>query len=167
MSQDQIKFRLFTGVRQGDRRKVGLLEGREELDTTSGIASLAGNQRRDLLSRVQRWLDGANDPKRWFHNFPDDPVCPACFVFKVGDHRFYGYLCHPLPKTNRALQVCVLCSHVLKHEWETDPAEKALVNRWFLSNEGKETLAKVFDDTPQDGKSKDSKNRKGISRWKM
>jgi hypothetical protein len=167
VSQVQIKFRLLTGVRQAAKRMVGLLEGQEELDTTSGIGSLAGNQRRDLLSRAQHWLDGANSPKRWFHNFPDDPVCPACFVFRVGDHRFYGYLCHPLPKTNPALQVCVLCSHAIKHEWETDPAEKTLVKRWSLSNQARAALAEEFDDKPQDDKSKESKNRKGISRWKM
>jgi hypothetical protein len=167
VSQGSIKFRLFTGVRQGSRRKVGILQGDDELDTTSGIAALKGNQRRDLLSRVQRWLDGSDDPKKWFHNFPSDQICSACFVFKVGDHRFYGYLYHPLPKTDPALQLCVLCSHAIKHEWETDPAEKSLVNRWYQSSEAKAALAEKFDDTPKDQKPKGSKGRKGESPWKM
>jgi hypothetical protein len=134
------------------------------LDTTSGIASLTANQHRDLAARVQHWLDGADGPKKYFHNFTGDRVCSTCFVFKVGDHRFYGYLCHSLPKTEPALQVCVLCSHAIKHEWDTDPAEKTLVKRWSESSEAKAALALEFDDMPKEEKSKDAK---GKTPWKM
>jgi hypothetical protein len=168
VSQGPIKFRLFTGVRQGSRRQVGILQGDNELDITTGIAALKENQRRDLLSRVQRWLDGFDGPKNWFHNFPNDQICPACFVFKVGNHRFYGYLYHPLPKTDSGLQLCVLCSHAIKHEWETDPAEKSLVSRWYQSSEAKAALAAEFKDTLlKDKKAKDSKGRREGSPWKM
>jgi hypothetical protein len=158
---------LFAGVRQGEKRKVGLLEGHQDLAATGGISCLTINQRRDLLSRIQRWIDGANGPKRWFHNFTNEAAYLMCFVFKAGEHRFYGYLCHPLPNTNPGLQACVLCSHAVKHEWETDPAEKALVRRWSQNGEAKAALAKVFDDALPDDKSTDGKEKKRKSKWKM
>jgi hypothetical protein len=163
--QGLIKFRLYTGVRQEGRRRVGILEGHSELNTSDGIGSLTAKEQKDLLVRIQRWVDGANGPKRYFHNFPGDSICPVCFVFKVGNHhRFYGYLCNPLPRTDRALQVCVLCSHAIKNEWETDPAEKKLVKRWSESSEAKAALALEFDDTSREKKSKDAK---GKTPWKM
>ena len=167
MSQEPITFRLFNGVRQGKKRNVGLLKGHQESDAASGISRLTGNQRRDLLSRIQHWIDGANGPKTWFHNFTNEAAYSMCFVFKVGEHRFYGYLCNPLPNTNPGLQVCVLCSYAAKHEWETDPAEKALVRRLFQSSEAKAALTREFDDVLLDDKSAGGKEKKGKSKWKM
>jgi hypothetical protein len=165
MSQGSIKFRLYIGVRQQGRRRVGILKGQRELNTSDGIGSLTAKERRDLSVRIQHWIDGANSPKKYFHNFPSDSICPVCFVFKVGKrHRFYGYLCNPLPRTDRALQVCVLCSHAIKDEWETDPAEKKLVKRWSESSEAKAALALEFDDTPKEEKPKNAKDR---TPWKM
>lgn len=159
MSQASIKFRPFTGVRPGPRRNIGILLGNEELDTTGGIASLKPNQGKDLSSRIQHWLDGADSPKKYFHNFPDDPICPELFVFKVGDHRFYGYLCHPLAG-NRALQVCVLCSHAKKNKWETDLAEKSLVKRWSLSNEALASVIDGLEDPEKNTRLKDGRGRR-------
>jgi hypothetical protein len=161
VSQGSIKFRLFTGVRQGAKRKLGLLEGDEQLNTRSGIASLRQNQKRDFLSRMQHWLDGANGPKNWFHNFPGDSICPDLFVFKVGDHRFYGYLYHPLPKTNPGLQACVLCSHGIKDAWETDPNQKRLMQRRLQSNDAKMAIAEMFDDRAEEVE------KRGKPSWKM
>ena len=155
-----ITFRVIPEVRRSEWRAIGFLEGHRELNASDVLDGLRQNQRLDLLSSIGRWLDGAYGPKTRFHGFPNDPDYDTCFVFKVRDNRFYGYLCHPLPKGKPAFQLCVLCIHTTKNEFETDRSELERVKRWSLSNEAQMAISLVYPDKGPD-------ERRGRKSWKM
>jgi hypothetical protein len=138
-----------------------LIGGDKELNALRVYSKLTVNQKTNLLSRIQHWVDGFNKPKEWFHG-SDEEDYEMCFVFKLGYRRFYGYLCNPTPNKNASMVVCVVCSASMKHKWETDPAEKKLACRMSKNSEVMRSLNKVIpDDTPKD-------DRKGKNKqWKM
>jgi hypothetical protein len=152
VSQRPIKFRLFGQVRQNVNRKLGVLAGTSDLNVAAGIKTLSANQKRELKVRLERWLDGHNGPKKHFHHFEGDSIAPMAFVFKVNDHRFYGYKLNPLPNTEPSLQVIVLCSHAIKQGYETDSDEKRFIKKMAESADSAFVLKEVFDDTPKDDK---------------
>lgn len=152
MSQRSIKFRLFGQVRQGADRKLGILTGNSDLNVADGIKTLSASEKRELRVCLERWLDGHNGPKSRFHNFEGDSIASMAFVFKVNEHRFYGYKVNPLPKTAASFQAIVLCSHAIKQGWETSPDEKRFIKKMAESPESTSALKKIFDDTPKDGK---------------
>jgi hypothetical protein len=158
VSQGQIKFRLFGQIRQGADRKIGVLTGTSDLNITDGIKILAVNQKRELKTNLERWIDGHTGPKSRFHNFEGDSIAPMAFVFKAYNHRFYGYRTNPLPNTAPRLQVIVLCSHAIKPGYETSPDEKRFIKRMAESIEAARALSESFDDTPKDTK-------KGPRQW--
>lgn len=105
---------------QGDRH----INAKEVFDT------LNPKREQEIRTRFDHWLDGGINEK-WFHGWPHNPKYKDCFVFKWKenrqDHRFYGFLCHPLP-SYPGFQVCVLVSHAKKNTWETNPSELDRLN---------------------------------------
>ncbi len=106
-------------------------EEESDLNAIAAFAELSGdrtrrNRERDLRARFDYWIAGGRNDI-WFHGWPNVRKYKPCFVFKWKEnracHRFYGFLCHPTPNKNPAFQLCVLCSHAVKTEWETDPSE--------------------------------------------
>jgi len=129
-----ITFDLVKELRRSSHRAVGFLKGEPELDAWDEFTTLAENSRRYVLSSMDEWIDGRTGLAQRFHGFPNHPDCWMCFVFKAREnrqgHRFYGYLCHPLPNSNSSFQLCVLCIHAMKNEKETDQSELASVKTW-------------------------------------
>lgn len=88
-----------------------------------------------------------------------------CFVFKAKEkrqhHRFYGYLYNPQPILNPRLQLCILCIHAMKKEYETDRSELARVDVRYSSSAAKQAIQLALADQ--------QKNRlKGRAlKWKM
>ncbi len=150
MSPASIKFRLVPGMRSSLHRAIGYLQGNQELDAWDAFEALNEDRRRYFLTSMGEWIDGQNRPAKRFHGFPNDPNFSMCFVFKVKDkrqgHRFYGYLCNPQPHSNARLQLCVLCIHAMKKEWETDRSELARVETWYSSSAAKEAIRSEFPD---------------------
>lgn len=102
----------------------------DELDAAVVFAGLEDKKDRDLRSRFEHWIDGGTNNK-WFHGFNEKDY-RECFVFKWKEkrqhHRLYGFLCHPMPRTNGRFQICVLISHAEKNQIETDITELDGVN---------------------------------------
>ena len=96
-----------------------------EIDAAVVFAGLDDKKDRDLRSRFEHWIDGGTNNK-WFHGFNEEGY-RECFVFKWKakrqHHRLYGFLCHPMPRTNRRFQLCVLVSHAKKNQRETNKTE--------------------------------------------
>jgi|ERR1022692_421790 hypothetical protein len=131
MANNPTTFRLVPGL-PVTLRAVGFLEGHGELNAGPVFDGLNIEAERALKARMNYWLSGNNSPSKWFHGFPNDKDHKNCFVFKYQERRFYGFLCHPMPKTKPRLQLCVLCIHATKNEWETDKAELDRVKEWLI-----------------------------------
>jgi hypothetical protein len=97
-----------------------------EVSALKKFQQLKGNEERDIRSRFDYWIGGGIHDK-YFHGWPNDMEHKDCYVFKWRKgrqcHRFYSFLYHPTPLSNPGLQLCVLVSHAVKNEWNTDPRE--------------------------------------------
>jgi len=134
---------------------MGFLEGHKELDARSMFDSMEDtSDGRYFRSSMDQWLDGANGPKRRFHNFKSDPNYKECFVFKCDEHRLYGFLCHPIDDNHR-FQLCTLCIYATKFEHETDRAELKRVEEWRIHSGAKAAIAATY---PPKAKGKQWKN---------
>jgi hypothetical protein len=119
-------------LQQSVRRGLAFLEclGNREINASRVFEQLNESNRRTVRNRFDHWLQG-NRHDKYFHGW-SNPEYRECFVFKWkmrNQHqRFYGFLCNPRPRTDRAFQVCVLVSHAQKNTEETDPSELNQVN---------------------------------------
>jgi hypothetical protein len=101
------------------------------LNAAAAFAGLDKNTERKVRDRFDFWIDeGIND--NYFHGWPNDPRNKECFSFRWNyrrqRHRFYGFLHHPTPKTNAGFLLCVLVSHAIKNDWNTDPRQLGRAN---------------------------------------
>ncbi len=116
------------GLRVSIRRGIVFIKqaGNAELNASSVYTDLSDKRLHEVRSRFDYWIDG-NSQNSWFHGWPGHPDYNGCFVFKWKEQRqcqrFYGFLHHALPMSNPRFELCVLCSHAQKTEWETDPAD--------------------------------------------
>ena len=128
------------GLKPSDRRGIIFLihKGDANLDAAKRFEALEKKQKRTLLDRFDLWIEGkARD--NYFHGWPNLQAYKQCFVFKWrdrhGNHRLYGFLCHPQPNTRPRFQLCVLTSHAIKTQWETQPTELDNANTLRVSLE--------------------------------
>lgn len=118
-------FSLAVGFRTSSQRALGFLESPDDpdLNARSIFDGLRENQKRIVRTRIDHWIDGGKHD-RYFHGWPNRARYKGCFVFKWKKgrvrHRLYGFLCHPIPHSNRAFQLCVLVNHAAKTQEETD-----------------------------------------------
>jgi hypothetical protein len=116
------------GLKPSDRRGIVFLvrEDDDGLDAARTFKAFASKQEREVRNRFDYWI-GGGVCDRYFHGWPNRAEYKQCFVFKwtdrKGNHRFYGFLCHPQPRTNPRFQLCVIASHAIKRRWSTDPRE--------------------------------------------
>lgn len=125
-----------------------VLEGDEEVDAADTFSALEVKRERELRTRFEAWIDGLHNDY-WFHGF-DREGYRECFVFKWKErrlgNRLYGFLCHPLPRTNKRFQVCVLTNHAEKSQWETDPSELEKANSLRRDSYVQGAIRMFFDD---------------------
>lgn len=97
-----------------------------QLNAFVAFLGLSAKCAREVRSRFDHWIDG-NVHKHYHHGWPGDSPHNGCYVFKWKErmqwHRLYGFIHHPYAKINSGFQVCVLCTHATKNQWETDPRE--------------------------------------------
>jgi hypothetical protein len=121
------------GIKRTDRREVVFLtrDNDDELNAAQAFAGLDEKRDRLVRDRFDYWTDGGiND--NYFHGWPNDPTNKECFSFRWNQkrlhHRFYGFLYRPKPKTNARFLLCILLSHAIKTNWNTDPHELGRAN---------------------------------------
>lgn len=117
------------------------------MDAASAYASLNAGDRQTINRNIEHWALPSDQPKTWLHGFPNDRICKKCFVFRLGDHRLYGFLCNPLPKSDGRFQLCVLLIHSDKHQWETEPSIKRKIEQWRTHPAVKDAIAYVYKDS--------------------
>lgn len=154
MATKQFAIKRIEGLRESNRRVVVFLccptDG--QIDAEFHYRRLNRKGERELLSRFDYWIDGGTADK-YFHGWPNDANYTKCFVFKRQRHRFYGFLFHPL-FSNPRFQVCVLVSHAMKRERETDRGELDLLNSMLNDRNVHAAIMKEFPET-----------KKGTGRW--
>jgi hypothetical protein len=147
-----LTFRLVPGLRFSRARAVGFLEGHPDMNAAGAYASFGVTEQWDINRRMEQWALPSDTPERWFHGFPTDRICKECFVFKLDDHRLYGFLCNPLPKSDGRFRLCVLIIHATKHKWKTEPLIKRKIEQWRVHSAVKQAIAYTYDDDPKGGK---------------
>jgi hypothetical protein len=115
----------FVAGESRQRRGIAFLVSRDRKVTAkTAFGSLGGNAEKTFRTRFDAWVDGKIN-KKWYHGWDHSELqgkYTRCFVFKYKKNRFYGFLCNP-KSSDRSYQVCILVSHALKKEWETDEAD--------------------------------------------
>lgn len=114
-----------SGVERNERRGLVWLapDVSDRLINAAQAFDALKQKDQDLLRRImEHWRDGGTN-KQWHHGWKKDDVgalMAQCYVFKKPDsHRFYGFLCQPLPDDTRFV-LCVLVHSAQKHTYETD-----------------------------------------------
>ena len=142
----------INGLKKSRRRAIVFLRSDEDdsLDAAAVFAGLSDKREMELRTRFDYWIDGGIQDN-YFHGWPNNPKYRKCFVFKWRhkrqNHRFYGFLCNPTPKSNRRFQLCVLCSDATKRDWNTDPNELKAVEELRLVPAVRGAIEMVFPDT--------------------
>jgi hypothetical protein len=102
------------------RRAVGFLEDSSgELDAAKEFAGLGVNKARELKSKMDYWIDGGPPHKKYCHGW-DEQKYKHCWVFKLKNKRFYGFVCHPRPDSDAGFLLCVLIYHDMKYQQESN-----------------------------------------------
>jgi hypothetical protein len=130
-------------MRQGQGRAVGLLEGHPDL-CADRLLSLPDKDKKYHRYSMERWTSGIDGPQNRSHKFDGTDY----FVFKnvARQQRFYGFLCHPLPKTNAGFLLCVLTTYAQKKEDRGDPADLNRVRDWMEAAATKASIKTVYLD---------------------
>jgi hypothetical protein len=143
MPPSSISFRLVPKVHQGQMRAVGILEGDPDLcaDILINLPEKADKYQRYSM---ERWASGIDGPQSRCHRFDGTDY----FVFKdVGrQHRFYGFLYHPLPSPKERFLLCVLTTYAQKKEDHTDAAQLNRVRDWMNAPATKAAIKRYYID---------------------
>ncbi|OFV99940.1 MAG: hypothetical protein A3F68_10270 [Acidobacteria bacterium RIFCSPLOWO2_12_FULL_54_10] len=156
MPPDEYAITFVPNVRQNERRKIVFLESNTDADIVARkvFDDLVPNVKRTLQGRFDHWLDGLHH-KKYHHGWDNEPN-RSLYVIKWNDkqkcHRFYGFICHPKPKTNPRLELCVLAMHVIKTTWETDPTDLNGVRRLIKVPTVIQAIVKLFPEYREEGK---------------
>jgi hypothetical protein len=136
-------------INEDRRRAVSFLECPEgkDIDAKKVFDRLPQRKKQDVLNRFELWLDEGKCDK-YFHGWPNNPQYKHCFVFKWRDaqgfHRLYGFLFNPRPETDPGYRACVLASHAVKGDPNTDPSELDGANNLRENLEVIKALKKAF-----------------------
>src|SRR5262245_37913459 len=154
MAGMNCRIERVAGTRQSDHRAIATLTVLNDMTIDSKVVLdlLPIKRRRELWDRFDYWIDGGYQDK-YFHGWPNDPSRKYCFVFKWRDknqnHRMYGFLQNPTPKSNPRFQVCILVGHAVKTEWETDNAEIDPVNKLRTKPEIMDAVKRCFPEVKE------------------
>ncbi len=141
----------------GSKREIGFLNGHRELNAQAEFANFDLATERAMRANMEHWTAGNDKPKTRFHNFPNEPTHKHVFVFKHQEHRLYGFLCHPKPKTAGSFRLCVLCIYGTKFEWASDEAQKDRAEAWLAAPRAIAAIRQLYPEFEGEG---------GV-KWKM
>jgi len=131
-------------LQSGRGRAIGFLEGHGELTAGAAFDGFGTADERAMRSNMEVWVAGNNGPTTKFHGFPNDADHPHGFVLKHREHRLYGFLCHPRPKSSPSFQLCVLCIYAEKWGRYTDKAELDRVEEWLLISATVQAIGRLY-----------------------
>src|SRR6202041_1285932 len=120
-------------------------------ELTAGLVfedGLKENEKMYVQFSMSNWIDTGRDFDKRNHGFKSGQAHRELYVFKKDNNRFYGFLCHPLPRNEPRLLLCVLCIHAFKNERDTDQAELGRVENWFHSPAAQKAISVVYCDDP-------------------
>jgi hypothetical protein len=131
---------------RGNARAVGILEGHPDLCSDT-LLNLPEKDLKYQRYSMERWASGIDGPQNRCHRFDGTDF----FVFKdVGkQHRFYGFLYHPLPKTKERFLLCVLTTYGQKKEDNSDPVYLSRVSEWMSAPATKAAIKLYYPDEPE------------------
>jgi hypothetical protein len=123
MSVSEIAIKEIAGLKVSKHRGLAFLTGdHKRLDAAQVFSDLTGKERNDVRARFDSWLNGVVHDN-WYHGWPNDENYKHCFSFrwtnKRGKQRLYGFLWNP-KESQPSFQVCILHTHDIKKEWNTD-----------------------------------------------
>ncbi len=126
MDLKPCSLELLPGQRNSPRRAVLFLTYQKVqfVNAKDEFQVLSDDEERTLLSRVDYWIDGKAF-KKYFHGWDSSQYkgkYTKCFVFKLQERRFYGFLANP-QSADRRFEVCVLVLHEEKNQWETEEGD--------------------------------------------
>ena len=122
-AQNTYKVEIVPRIFQDhERRRIVFLTSEDDRRVTAKPAFDGLEENIDVLlrQRFDAWIDGQPPKNHRYHGFWGN--YPACYVFKIHDHRFYGFLTHPR-KSDRRYEVCILVKYATKNEKETDETD--------------------------------------------
>jgi len=126
------------------RRSVGfLICADEKVNAFSVYNELPSSQ--NLKTSFDYWLMNKPNIKR-FHGWDKSSFggkSVHCYVFKVEQRRFYGFLCNPNVKDPR-YQLCVLVLHDNKKQHETDETDLRRVEEFRSHPVVRSTITEMF-----------------------
>jgi len=113
----------------GKDRGVGFLScsNLHKIDGKRKFDLLETDNRQALLARFESWVGGLILDS-WYHGFNKTQhggKYTQCFQFRLSDHRFYGFLCHP--ESDARFQICALAINVIKRQWNVEEKYLKLV----------------------------------------
>jgi len=119
----------IAGLKSSANRAIAFLtcDSEADIDANAEFKKLTSKDEMTIRSRFDHWIDGGAY-KQYFHGWDNEPN-RSCFVFKLKENRFYGFLCHPKPKENPSFLVCVLVCHGIKTRYDTDPKKLTRCNQ--------------------------------------
>ncbi|HZG54156.1 MAG TPA: hypothetical protein VEZ40_18785 [Pyrinomonadaceae bacterium] len=126
MDAKPCSLEILPGQRDSTRRAVLFLiyQKVQFVDAKDKFQALSDDEERTLLSRIDYWIDG-KVYKKYFHGWDASQYrgkYTTCFVFKLQERRFYGFLAHP-KSADRRFEACVLVLHQEKNQWETEEGD--------------------------------------------
>lgn len=147
---------LIPGLGKSERRGIVFLRSEDgrlnahaeflKIDSSKELK----NRARELRARFDWWI--ANRPQHqnnWYHGW-DREDYKHCFCFKLNMknvmHRFYGFVCHPQPKTRCRFELCVLCSFDIKPGDETEKSNLREAMKLFADMDVRNALKLHFPD---------------------
>lgn len=164
------KIRRIEGLRSSSRRTVVFLEddADESVDAKSAFDSLDPKTKRDVLSRLEHWVDGyVHDDYHHGWNEENWSNC-YCFRWRRGPtrYRLYGFLVHPMKDPRH--QICVLAFYAKKNAHLTD---KSILNEMTLRQSNQAALMAIntefsdhTDQGQRQGNGKRSQNKGEITK---
>lgn len=148
MAPSKLTFTKVPGISVSKGRGIGFLEGDTQLDAGDSFRALTEKEDMTMRARMDRWIDGLNGPAKYFHGFQD---YKELHVFRLGDDRFYGFLCNPMPKSDGRFLLCALCIYDAKHKWETEDTIKKRIEQWRTNQAAIQAIAMVYPDIDTGG----------------
>jgi hypothetical protein len=118
-----MKYRIELIIGENHSRKgvAFLLSNDGRINAKNIFKNLDKKSKYTLMTRFEYWQSGKTH-KKYFHSWDQSEFqgkYTNCFVFKLRNHRFYGFLRSKIKKLHPEYQVCVLVLYAEKEERET------------------------------------------------
>jgi plasmid maintenance system antidote protein VapI len=141
------------GAKPSDRRGIAFLHcstassGVNALAAFEDLATKNDKRVRELRTRFDHWIEGQRND-RWFHGWPNDARRKNCGLQNRDREGAAFQDSFPsLPRRNPKFQLCVLISHAIKTQWETDPREVDAMEAFRINPQVIDAIRRAYPDS--------------------